>query len=438
MDTIHYLQAHVIHPGDTIPDNNAGNTTITTFVEPLLTYNTDTACSGDPVLFESHLLAGDTIFWYAHTYDSLPIFNLDTFQLSNDTSLYIQGVSGDLKYRDALFTTSDKNINFNGNMFDLYPKTDLSLDHIEIKTDDTGFIPVNIYVKSGSYKGYEQSPLDWTLWAQDTVQSDSIGNWMRIHANEIPLTQGDTSGVYVHMATSSHRLHYRSLPQPTVHSTSELDFICGKGVAYQFGTSYSPRLLNTRLHYSFGTNYQGSCATPLYKASISASADSLRIDPNRTFDLNGDTIHAHSGHNNHVWIHLETGDTVSLMDHVFIDSTFLHPTFGQVSLSCTSQDKWGCEWTETGVYTPSTLSMSVHKSELFHISPNPAQEEIRLQSQVKIKSLFLYDGVGNCLMRWSSPGMEPILDISRLPPGLYLIHIDTQSGSLIKKLIIQR
>ena len=70
--------------------------------------------------------------------------------------------------------------------------------------------------------------------------------------------------------------------------------------------------------------------------------------------------------------------------------------------------------------------------------PNPASSTLHLMDELKneIKQISIYEALGKHVE--TSRGITPI-DVSNLPTGMYFIHAETQSGTLISdKLIISR
>jgi len=66
------------------------------------------------------------------------------------------------------------------------------------------------------------------------------------------------------------------------------------------------------------------------------------------------------------------------------------------------------------------------------LHPNPAKEVIHISSKATIKSLRIYNALGNIIMETS--GLNSI-DISNLSSGFYFIEVSTDTGSSIQKFI---
>lgn len=67
--------------------------------------------------------------------------------------------------------------------------------------------------------------------------------------------------------------------------------------------------------------------------------------------------------------------------------------------------------------------------------PNPAKNEVVVQSNFKIKELELWDMAGRCLLRKDVRSHEVCLNLSALSAGAYIVKIKTDKGLIEKKLV---
>lgn len=67
--------------------------------------------------------------------------------------------------------------------------------------------------------------------------------------------------------------------------------------------------------------------------------------------------------------------------------------------------------------------------------PNPAKNEVVVQSNFKIKELELWDMAGRCFLRKDVRSHEVCLDLSALSAGAYIVKIKTDKGLIEKKLV---
>jgi len=71
----------------------------------------------------------------------------------------------------------------------------------------------------------------------------------------------------------------------------------------------------------------------------------------------------------------------------------------------------------------------------FVIYPNPAKDVLYLynESTFEVTSVKVFDALGRLVLEQSNPSNQ--LDVSNLSSGLLFIQIETDDGSLVKKLI---
>ena len=85
----------------------------------------------------------------------------------------------------------------------------------------------------------------------------------------------------------------------------------------------------------------------------------------------------------------------------------------------------------TSIESPSDLS-----DNRIVIYPNPASQQITIQSEETITEIQILDISAKAIQTENPKSMNIKLDSSTLPPGVYFIRLQTQSGYTIKKLLI--
>lgn len=98
-------------------------------------------------------------------------------------------------------------------------------------------------------------------------------------------------------------------------------------------------------------------------------------------------------------------------------------SFGDAMLSKSSDDT-GLEKNSEIAYIEEVCSLT--------LSPNPAKDIVRVQSDCDLMSIELYTIDGHCVMR----GSQTELYISHLPTGIYFVRVQTTSGRIIQKKIL--
>ena len=75
------------------------------------------------------------------------------------------------------------------------------------------------------------------------------------------------------------------------------------------------------------------------------------------------------------------------------------------------------------------------------IYPNPAQNKVQIEHPItlKIESIKVYDTASRLVTSLqSTPGVEPVLEISALENGMYIVKLETSEGVASKQLLVYR
>ncbi len=72
------------------------------------------------------------------------------------------------------------------------------------------------------------------------------------------------------------------------------------------------------------------------------------------------------------------------------------------------------------------------------VFPNPAKEQLRIRSGIQIKSVEVFDLIGQEKLVSEMAGTDCMLNIGNLPNGTYILRIETELGNLQRKLNINR
>ncbi len=73
----------------------------------------------------------------------------------------------------------------------------------------------------------------------------------------------------------------------------------------------------------------------------------------------------------------------------------------------------------------------------FSVQPNPASEKVHVTCNQTIRNLFLYDVTGRECLRMEVGTAQTDVNLSGLPRGLYLLKVQTDSGSTVKKVVVE-
>lgn len=86
------------------------------------------------------------------------------------------------------------------------------------------------------------------------------------------------------------------------------------------------------------------------------------------------------------------------------------------------------------IYQNNALSTKDILANSFRVYPNPASSEIKIQSNVQISHIELYDILGKLILKeFESPKS---INVNNLTPGLYLLNIYSEGARIVKKVIV--
>ncbi|MEM6263975.1 MAG: PKD domain-containing protein [Bacteroidota bacterium] len=294
---------------DSVRANDTLINTIDFTGHPSIQLVPDTGCIGNPVILDARTGATDTLLWYLQPQGGQPIHfgrNFQTPNLNQSQTYYVDGVRGKLQFDGSLATFDNANVRWNGTAFDLVALQDtLTLDSLGVKIFDTGLQGVEVFYKSGTYRGFEIDANAWTLLGKDTVQVTLQDSVYVIQVGGIRIMPGDTLGLHIRMENAASRLRYRSFGSTATFSSPELIISGGSGVSYNFGGSFHPRVWNGEVYYSYGERLTGDCNTgrqPIRAEILTPSldlgqdtsvCDSFQLDGGQGFQYRwstGDTV----------------------------------------------------------------------------------------------------------------------------------------------------
>jgi hypothetical protein len=69
------------------------------------------------------------------------------------------------------------------------------------------------------------------------------------------------------------------------------------------------------------------------------------------------------------------------------------------------------------------------------IIPNPAKDFLSIVSEVSIQEVILYNAMGMKIKTWQNNTLD--LNVSNMHPGIYMLYLSSEEGSLIKRVVIE-
>lgn len=239
-------------------------------------------CQGDTAHFMALPQRPGQVRWYQRLADSVPQGVGQWLPLPGlrwDTTLHVSALNDPVTWRETLTTPAQYDRSWNGIMVDLMPQRDLWLDSLRLPIAATGPQVLRLYRRSGSYLGHEQDSASWQLWDTVAFTATQTNQWQHLPLDSLPLSGGDTVGLYLHLADPNARLRYEVATETGAFSNDELKVVTGAGITHTFGQPYFPR----HLPASFGYHWSaGPCESERLPVSASLA--------NPFFSLGADTL----------------------------------------------------------------------------------------------------------------------------------------------------
>ena len=80
---------------------------------------------------------------------------------------------------------------------------------------------------------------------------------------------------------------------------------------------------------------------------------------------------------------------------------------------------------------------NVSETNSLKVFPNPASEQFNVTCGEEMQSLALFNPTGQRVRQMESCGSEAQIPLSGLPHGLYLLRVQTASGSAVRKVVVE-
>ncbi len=210
------------------------------------TGTSDTICEGSGDTLMLMATSNGNITWYdAATAGNVVGTGNTLSTIVNTTTTYYAEAEANIA--DTLSTTyAGGNGCGSGNMFDIIPNTDMTIDSMRAHFNAAD--SVKVYYKSGTYAGFEEDPSAWTLLGSAAINSDpAIFEALVFSVGQLSVSAGDTVGIYVEAS-----VRYTNVAAGTTYSNADMTIVGGTGLCASFGTTFSPRMWNGTIFYSTG------------------------------------------------------------------------------------------------------------------------------------------------------------------------------------------
>jgi len=116
-----------------------------------------------------------------------------------------------------------------------------------------------------------------------------------------------------------------------------------------------------------------------------------------------------------------------------INAICTNPTMSAPALFvCTDQGVWFSYDYMVGIDEPQNTGR-----EAFTLSPNPAKEYIRVQSNETMKTLTILSLSGECMLMLPVEAEDFVVKPGNIPPGVYLMKVKSENSESIRKFVIR-
>lgn len=421
---------------DTVPLNDtATSMSIEIIGTPAATNLLDSVCLYDTIALTANNHHSDQVVWYADSNQNQLLKLGDSLEyiVNKDTAFFYQVVRGDLYYSGFLETGQSTSTNWNGIMINLIALDTIVIDSFYTKLHDTGLQNVQAYYRNGAYNGFENNSSAWNNWGTDTILVNHSGDFYNLDFTPQTVNQGDTLGVYLHLANPSARLSYRSSGTNQSFSNQQLLINSGSGVSHTFGATFNPRNFVGKIHYHYGTRLEGACASALATYNVKVHPQSFDLGNDTSISLGQNvTLVLPPTFSSVLW---STGDTSKTL---VLDQSNLN--LGNNNIQVNALDEKGCFFSDTiNILLNVTLGLEGHEgNNTFTIFPNPSNNFITIKSRESFSQLLIFNQMGQ-LIKEQHDINENIISVNELAEGMYWMQIESNSGEVYRsQFIIQR
>jgi len=154
---------------------------------------------------------------------------------------------------ESLSTTFGGRLYWNGNMWNILAKQDVTIQTIDFHTYSTGIVNVEVWTKSGPFEGSQKSRNQWENVVRTSLQGRGAGN-----PTSIPIEKFSRQ---VHVKAGRYQAFYVTLDRPQLLMSKgnepgsiigeNQDLVVYKGIAntHSFGKTYSTYVWNGSVMY---------------------------------------------------------------------------------------------------------------------------------------------------------------------------------------------
>jgi len=431
LDTIRFAIPSLVSDGsgsinsslDTLESNNQFAKTFTVFDSPTIDIDPEIFfCEPDSFLLTPDFAEADTFFWYENEMAQTPIGMGSSFQtnlISNDSTFYIEGINGDLFFKESLFTTDQFNRDWNGIMFDLVATESTIVDSLSINMFSTGTQVIEIFTKNGSLIGQELDSTQWTLFKVDTLQVSTSGEFAILNNFDLALSANDTVGIYLQLQNPSADMNYLATNAPEVIQDTIISISNGTGISHDFSGTFFPRLFSGEVFYHHGFRPAGDCSTGRIPVSVIYDEPMIDLGMDTTLSI-GDSLILSVGSEfaSQEWSNGTSDDSIIIRYGDLVN--------GENFFFVNAINSLGCIATDTIIVSKGISSIEKIATPLnYQLFPNPGNQFFEIKGKSNSAKISVISTIGQLLFKEETT-LPNSFDWSQLKNGLYFLKIEAK------------
>lgn len=158
----------------------------------------------------------------------------------------------------SITSTFGQNDSGSGAMFDLtIGATGITVNSLSVLDDASSALTLDVYIKTGSYVGFDTTPAAWTLVSTTAVPTGAGATTpTNVTLTPFSLAAGQTYGVYVTFTTALSGPELLYTRGSNTYSNSNVTLSAGEGLNGLFGATsvFDGRTLDTTINYTLATS----------------------------------------------------------------------------------------------------------------------------------------------------------------------------------------
>jgi len=264
-------QYRCVVTGSVSPAATSNAATLVVIPTPTVTSTAGgSVCAGSTGQVSAIPSSGATIDWYSAPTGGSLLGTGNTLSITAATSTatyYAEAKKGGGTY--AFSTAYTSNNGSRGIMFDVIPNKNITLRDFDLNIYP-GTATYEVYYRTGSYVGNENSAAGWTLLSTQTLTSNGTNAATPLGANlSVLMLANQTYGFYITSTTSGGVNYTGSGSAYVFASNSDMDVYGGVGKTYPFGTTFTYRTFSGTIYYS---NSLGCVSSSRSAATLTVNA----------------------------------------------------------------------------------------------------------------------------------------------------------------------